>query len=327
MDYVSFGRTGMRVSRAALGCMTFGSPSWRSWVLEEEASRPIIREAVELGINLFDTADIYSFGRGEEILGKVLPEFLPRDKAVIATKVYFPMSDDPNDRGLSRRHIFASIDRSLRRLGTDYVDLYQIHRWDPNTPIEETVDALDDIVRSGKVRYVGATTTYAWQLAKALRTADLRGRARFASMQNHYNLIYREEEREVLPLCRDEGLAVLCWGPLAKGFLAGNRTREDRGGETLRAKTDDLAQGWYYDDNDFEVLDALRSVAARLGRTPAEVAVAWVASRPGVTAPLLTASSPEKLRQIVGAVGLVLDDADVAELEARYRPHRIIGHE
>ncbi|HEY4720418.1 MAG TPA: aldo/keto reductase, partial [Anaerolineae bacterium] len=260
MKYVNLGRTGLQVSRICLGTMTYGTPQWREWVLTEEASRPFIQRALELGINFFDTADMYSRGVSEEVLGRALHDFTRRDEVVIATKVFFPMGDKPNQRGLSRVHIMNAIDASLRRLGTDYVDLYQIHRWDTETPIEETLEALHDVVKSGKVRYIGASSIYAWQFAKTLYLADLHGWTRFVSMQNHYNLIYREEEREMLPLCLDQGIGVIPWSPLARGFLAGNRSR-DGGGETIRSKTDGYAAELYYQDADFVVADRAAQLA------------------------------------------------------------------
>src|SRR5215831_11908547 len=246
MQYVNLGSSGLKVSRICLGCMSYGNPSWRPWILPEETSRPFIKRALELGVNFFDTADMYSLGASEEVLGHALRDFARRDEVVVATKVFFPIGDRPNDRGLSRKHILAAIDASLRRLGTDYVDLYQIHRWDPETPIDETLAALDHLVRVGKVRYLGASSMFAWQLAQALYRADLRGWTRFVSMQNHYNLIYREEEREMLPLCREEGIAVLPWSPLARGLLTGSRRRGEKE-STTRARTDEYAQTLYTD--------------------------------------------------------------------------------
>src|SRR5436305_14125681 len=255
MEYVRFGSTGLKVSRICLGCMSYGGPTERwPWALDEAQSRPFIQRALELGINFFDTANVYSNGASEEIVGKALRDFASRDEVVIATKVYFEMGPGPNDRGLSRKHILSSIDDSLKRLGTDYVDLYQIHRWDYETPIEETLEALNDVVRAGKARYIGASSMYAYQFAKMLAASEANGWARFVSMQNHYNLIYREEEREMLPLCRAEGIGVIPWSPLARGFRAGNRRKEDCG-ETVRAKTDDYANQLYYDDSDLKVVD------------------------------------------------------------------------
>ena len=271
MDHVNLGRTGLRVSRLCLGTMTFGSTAWRGWVLPEAASRPFIRRALDAGINFFDTADMYSRGVSEEIVGRALADFTTRDQVVIATKAFFPMGDGPNDRGLSRKHLFDAIDASLRRLGTDYVDLYQIHRFDPHTPIEETLEALNDIVRAGKARYIGASSMFAWQFAQMLQVSERRGWARFVSMQNHYNLVYREEEREMLPLCRAEGIGVIPWSPLARGFLAGNRDRPaasdtPKGGETLRARLDEYAHGLYYAESDFQVVDRVVELARRRER-------------------------------------------------------------
>jgi aryl-alcohol dehydrogenase (NADP+) len=326
MEYVRFGNTGLRVSRLCLGAMTYGDPAWRSWVLPEDASRPFIKRALEHGINFFDTADMYSLGKSEEVLGRALKDFGQRDRLVIATKVYNPMSDDPNDRGLSRKHVMASIDQSLRRLGTDYVDLYQIHRWDAHTPIDETLRALDDIVRAGKARYIGASSMYAYQFAKALALADRHGWTRFVSMQNHYNLVYREEEREMMPLCREEGIAVIPWSPLARGFLAGNRRRDAPRTATEREKTDTYAHGLYYSDADYAVADACAAVAQAKGVTPAQVALAWLLRQPGVTAPIVGASKMPHLDQAVAALDIQLTDEEAAQLEAPYVPHPVLGH-
>src|SRR5512136_20387 len=266
-----------------------------SWELDEEASRPYIQRALEQGINFFDTADVYSKGSSEEILGRALKDFAAsRDEVVVATKVNQPMGPGPNQRGLSRKHIMSSIDASLQRLGTDYVDLYQIHRWDKETPIEETLDALNDVVKSGKARYIGASSMYAWQFAKALYTSDLHGWTRFVSMQPHYNLVYREEEREMLPLCRDQGIGVIPWSPLARGFLAGNRTR-DKSGETTRSKSDGFAHSMYYQDSDFKVVDRVLELANRRGTRPAQIALAWMLHQPGITTPIIGASKPHHL--------------------------------
>ena len=321
MQYLSLGRSGLKISRLCLGTMTYGDPGWRPWVLAEEASRPFIRRALEHGINFFDTADMYSLGVSEEVVGRTLRDFASRDRVVVATKAYFPMSSDPNDRGLSRKHLMTSIDNSLRRLGTDYVDLYQIHRWDPETPIEETLRALDDIVRSGKARYLGASSMSSWQFAKALYIADRRGWTRFVSMQNHYNLVYREEEREMLPLCREEGIGVIPWSPLARGFLAGNRRAGD---QTMRAKTDQYAQQMYYADADFAVADAVVEVACEKGVKPAQVALAWLLRQPGVTAPIVGASKLEQLDDAVAALEITLSDDECRRLEAPYVPHRVL---
>lgn len=325
MQYINLGKTGLKVSRICLGTMTYGSPQWRDWVLPEAESRPFIQQALEAGINFFDTADMYSKGVSEEILGQALKDFARRDQVVVATKVYNPMGDGPNDRGLSRKHIFDSIDASLQRLQTDYVDLYQIHRWDNETPIEETLEALHDVVKSGKVRYLGASSMYAWQFAKALYTADLHGWTRFVSMQNHYNLVYREEEREMLPLCRDQGIGVIPWSPLARGFLAGNR--QQRGdGATARAKSDDFAHRLYYEENDFQVVDRVMELAKNRGVAPAQIALAWLLHQPGVTAPIIGASKLQHLEDAIAAIALTLDATELAALEQPYQPHPILGH-
>ena len=294
MQYVRLGKTGMRVSRICLGTMTYGSSSWRDWVLNEDESKPFYKRALDAGINFFDTADVYSLGASEEVTGKALKEYAQRDKVVIATKVFSPMGGGPNERGLSRKHIFESIDASLRRLQTDYVDLYQIHRWDDQTPIEETLDAMNDLVRMGKVLYIGASSMFAWQFAQALHASEKHSWARFVTMQNHYNLVYREEEREMIPLCINQGIGVIPWSPLARGFLAGNRT-PDKKGETARSKSDDFAHMMYYQNADFRVLEAVESVAAERGLKPAQVALAWILNRPGVTAPIVGASKMYQL--------------------------------
>jgi len=323
MKYVNLGRTGLKVSRLCLGAMTYGDPAWRSWVLPEEAGRPFIRRAVEAGINFFDTADMYSRGVSEEIVGRAIRDFVPRrDDAVIATKVNFPMSDAPNDRGLSRKHILASIDGSLRRLGMDYVDLYQIHRWDPQTPIEETLQALHDVVRAGKARYIGASSMASWQFAKALYLADRHGWTRFVSMQNHYNLVYREEEREMLPLCREEGIGVIPWSPLARGFLAGNRRAAGKG-DTARAQTDDIAHQLYYADSDFRIVDRVVATATARGVAPAQIALAWILQQPAVTAPIIGASKMQHLDQALAALDIVLSDEEIRQLEEPYEPHSV----
>ncbi|WP_119069737.1 aldo/keto reductase [Aggregatilinea lenta] len=325
MDYVRFGKTGMKVSRLCLGMMTYGTPQWRDWVLDEEQSRPFVQRALELGINFFDTADMYSVGVSEEVTGRALRDFARRDEVIIATKVFNPMSDDVNARGLSRKHIMDAIDASLRRLGTDYVDLYQIHRWDYNTPIEETLEALHDVVKAGKARYIGASSMYAWQFAQALYTADLHGWTRFASMQNHYNLIYREEEVEMIPLCIDQGIAVIPWSPLARGFLAGNRT-PDKGGETTRSKSDEYAHTMYYGDDDFAVADRVGELAERLGYQRAQIALAWMLHKPGITSPIVGASKMPHLEQAVQALDITLSPEDIAYLEEPYQPHKVLGH-
>jgi aryl-alcohol dehydrogenase (NADP+) len=325
MDYVRLGSTGLKVSRLCLGCMTYGSKKWRDWILEEEESRPFFRRALEMGINFFDTADMYSVGVSEEITGRALRDFAQRDKVVIATKVFNPMGDDPNQKGLSRKHIHHAIDDSLRRLGTDYIDLYQIHRFDYETPIEETLRALDDVVRAGKALYIGASSMFAYQFTKMLKTSDALGLARFVSMQNHYNLVYREEEREMLPLCREEGIGVIPWSPLARGFLAGNRRAQDFG-DTVRAKTDDYAQKLYYQPSDFTVVERVTEIAKHRGVPNAQVALAWLLRQPGITAPIIGASKMRHLEDAVAALSLKLEDAELKALAGPYQPHPVLGH-
>ena len=325
MDYVRLGASGLKVSRICLGAMTYGDPAWRSWILSEEASRPFIKRALEYGITFFDTADMYSLGMSEEVLGRALKDFASRDQVVVATKAYYPMSDDPNDRGLSRKHLMSSIDASLRRLGMDYVDLYQIHRWDVETPIEETLRALDDIVGSGKARYIGASSMMSWQFAKALYLADRYGWTRFVSMQNHYNLVYREEEREMLPLCREEGVGVVPWSPLARGFLAGNRKRGSERAATEREKSDTFAHNLYYTDADYDVVDRVVEIARLRGVAPAQIALAWLLHKPGVTAPIVGASKMDQLDQAIDALSITLSDEDIRALEEPYRPHGVLG--
>lgn len=294
--------------------------------LDEEQSRPFIRRALELGINFFDTADMYSLGVSEEVTGRALRDFARRDEIVLATKVYFPIGRGQNNRGLSRKHIMEAIDNSLRRLGTDYVDLYQIHRWDSETPIEETMEALHDVVKAGKARYIGASSMFAWQFAKAQYTADLHGWTRFVSMQNHYNLIYREEEREMLSFCIDQGVGAIPWSPLARGFLSGNRTRDSKG-ESLRAQTDTYAHDMYYRENDFDVMERLVAVAERMPNAkPAQVALAWLLHRPGITAPIIGASKMSHLEDAVTAVSIKLSTEEMQLLEEPYRPHPVLGH-
>ena len=324
MNYVNLGRSGLKVSRLCLGCMTYGRSSWRPWVLDEDKARPFIRRALDAGINFFDTADMYSIGTSEEVLGRALKDFARRDDVVIATKVNFAMSDAPNDRGLSRKHILSAIDASLKRLGTDFVDLYQIHRADPTTPIEETIAALDEVVRAGKALHVGASTMPAWQLAKYLFTADRMGAARFVSMQNHLNLVYREEEREMMPLCRDQGVGMIPYSPMARGFLAGNRTPGVAGkrGDTVRANSDQYADEYYFGDADFAVAEAVAKVAAQRGVKPAQVALAWVLAQPGVTAPIIGASKDGQLEDAIAALDIVLGGEEMAAIEAPYRPRK-----
>jgi aryl-alcohol dehydrogenase-like predicted oxidoreductase len=325
MEYQRLGTSGLKVSRICLGTMTYGSTKWRDWVLEEDESRPFIQRALELGINFFDTADAYSLGVSEEILGRALRDFTRREEMVIASKVFFPMGDKPNQGGLSRVHIMNAIDDSLRRLGTEYIDLYQIHRWDPDTPIEETLEALHDVVKSGKVRYIGASSMYAWQFTKCLYLADLQRWTRFVAMQNHYNLVYREEEREMLPLCQEEGIGVIPWSPLARGFLSGNRSHQDWG-ETPRAKSDGFAHHMYYQESDFEVVDRVVEIAEQRGVTPSQIALAWLLHQPGVTSPIIGASKMEHLEQDVAALEIKLSSEELQILEQPYRPHPVLGH-
>lgn len=332
MQHINLGRTGLRVSRICLGTMTFGSPKWRAWVLAEDESRPFIQRALDAGINFFDTADMYSVGVSEEIVGRAIHDFTKRDQVVLATKAFFPMGEGPNDRGLSRKHLFDAMDASLRRLRTDYVDLYQIHRFDPHTPIEETLAALNDIVRAGKARYIGASSMYAWQFAQMLQLSEQRGWARFVSMQNHYNLIYREEEREMLPLCRAEGVGVIPWSPLARGFLAGNRNRQDtptdtKDGDTLRAKTDSYAHNLYYTEVDFRVVDRVTALARKRGVAAAQIALAWMLRQPGVTAPIVGTTKAEHLDAAIASLDVTLDDDECALLEEPYVPHPVLGHQ
>jgi aryl-alcohol dehydrogenase-like predicted oxidoreductase len=319
------GSTGLTVSRICLGMMSYGDHASRRWFLDEQAAQPIVEHAVEAGVTFFDTADVYSNGVSEEITGRLLARLFPRrEDYVLATKVYFSTGPGPNDEGLSRKHVLAAIDASLERLGTDYVDLYQIHRWDSETPIEETMEALHDVVRSGKARYIGASSMFAWQLAKAQHTADTHGWTRFASMQNHYNLVYREEEREMIPLCLDQGVGVIPWSPLARGLLAGNRARDGER-RTVRAESDEYAER-LYDDDDFDVVDAVRTVAEERGLPPAQIALAWLLSKPAVTAPIVGATKLAHLEDAVAAVDVTLSEDEIATLEAPYRPHPIRGH-
>ena len=324
---MSLGSTGVRVSPICLGMMTYGAKSWREWVLEEDDARPFVQRAVEAGINFFDTADVYSLGESERITGKLLREFQPRrEELVIATKVFNPMSDGPNDRGLSRKHIFASIDASLKRLGVDYVDLYQIHRFDKETPIEETCEALSDVVKAGKALYLGASSMYAWQFQKMLNFQATNGLARYVTMQNHYNLVYREEEREMIPLCLDQKIGCIPWSPLARGFLTGSRKRGDGKSETLRARTDDFGHGLYYRETDFDVVDRVVEIAAQRNVKPAQVALAWVLSKPAVSAPIVGASKLYQLEDALHAVELKLTPEEIQRLEEPYEAHPVLGH-
>jgi len=325
MDYLRLGKSGLEVSRICLGTMTYGSTKWRDWVLDEDESRPFIQRAIELGINFFDTADAYSLGVSEEILGRALKDFARREEVVVASKVFFPMGDKPNQGGLSRVHIMNAIDNSLHRLGTDYIDLYQIHRWDPETPIEETLEALHDVVKAGKVRYIGASSMYSWQFAKSLYLADIHGWTRFVAMQNHYNLVYREEEREMLPLCRAEGIGVIPWSPLARGFLSGNRSRQEWG-QTPRSKSDGFAHEMYYQETDFEVVERVIGIANQRGVAASQIALAWLLHQPGVTAPIIGASQMEHLEQDVAALDISLSREELDLLQEPYQPHPVLGH-
>ena len=324
MDYTRLGKSGLQVSRLCLGMMTYGSTDWREWILGEEECNEHVKKALELGINFFDTANVYSIGVSEELTGKALKKYAKRDEVVIATKVFFKMADHVNGNGLSRKHIMDQVDASLKRLGTDYIDLYQIHRWDYHTPIEETLEALHDVVKAGKVRYIGASSMYAWQFAKSLYLADLHGWSRFISMQNHYNLIYREEEREMNPLCVDQGIGLIPWSPLARGMVTGNRTRE--GTNTLRSKTDDFGAKMYYHDSDFDVADAIGEVAENKGVSRAQVGLAWLLQKPNVAAPIIGTSKVHHLEDAAKAVNVSLTDDEIAKLEEHYRPHPILGH-
>ena len=326
MDYVNLGRSGLKVSRLCLGMMSFGTPAWRTWVLSEDSSRPIIRGALEHGINFFDTADMYSEGVSEEVLGRTMRDFAKRDEIVVATKVFYPLGKHANAGGLSRKHILQAIDDSLRRLGMEYVDLYQIHRHDPVTPIEETLEALHDVVKAGKARYIGASSMYAWQFARLLYTQRMRGWTQFVSMQNHYNLIYREEEREMNPFCRAEGIGLIPWSPLARGFLAGNR-RRGRQDATLREQHDGFGHQLYYSGADYDVAERVASVAERNQVLPIQIALAWILRQPGVIAPIVSVTRGEQLEQLIAAVSIRLSDEDAAEVQAPYRPHPVLGHQ
>ena len=326
MQYVNLGKTGLKVSRLCLGMMSYGDKKWREWVLDEKEALPFVKRALEAGINFFDTADMYSVGESEKITGSLLKKLnVRREDVIVATKVCNPMGDGPNERGLSRKHILDSIDASLRRLGLDHVDLYQTHRWDPGTPIHETMEALNDVVRAGKARYIGASSMYAWQFAQALHTSDLRGTARFVSMQNHYNLVYREEEREMIPLCLDRGIGLLPWSPMARGFFAGDRTRGG-GGETVRARNDLFANGLYFREEDFTVAERAWEVAKARGVTASQIALAWLLNKPHVTAPIIGATKMDHLDQAIAALEIKLSDEEIKRLEEPYQPHPILGH-
>ena len=325
MKYATFGRTGLTVSRICLGCMSYGSPRWRPWVLDAQQAMPFFRRAIEHGINFFDTADMYSLGASEEVTGRALREYARLEEIVISTKVRFPMNDRPNMSGLSRKHIVQGCEASLKRLGVETIDLYHIHRFDPQTPIDETLAALDSLLHQGKVRYIGASSGYAWQFAQALSTSDLRGWARFVSMQNHYNLIYREEEREMIPLCVKEGVGMIPWSPLARGLLAGGRKSLDDRSSTTRAETDKYAAELYDEPSDWNVVEAVRRVAAARQVSTSEVALSWLLAKPGVVAPIIGATKLEHLDVAVRSVDLSLSLEEMKALEEPYRPHPVRG--
>ncbi|MBY0488539.1 MAG: aldo/keto reductase [Gemmatimonadaceae bacterium] len=326
MRYTTLGTAGMSVSRICLGCMTYGTSAWRPWVLDEAEARPFFKKAVEAGITFFDTADMYSLGVSEEVTGRALREYARLEEIVIATKVFHAMGPGQNMAGLSRKHIVQACEASLKRLGIETIDLYQIHRFDPKTPIEETLAALDHLVQSGKVRYIGASSGWAWQFAKALSTSDAKGFARFATMQNHYNLLYREEEREMIPLCLAEGVGALPWSPLARGLLAGTRRSITDRSASTRAETDTYGHTLYEDENDWAIVEAVRTVAEGRGIPMAQVALAWLLSKPVVTAPIVGASKLAQLDDAIAAVDVVLSAEEIALLEAPYRPHAVRGH-
>ena len=325
MKTTILGRTGMRVSRLCLGCMSYGTPDWRPWVLDENQSRPFFKRAIEAGINFFDTSDMYSLGVSEEVTGRLLREMANLDECVIATKVFFPPNDRPNMGGLSRKHIQQACEASLRRLGVETIDLYQLHRLDPHTPIEETLRALDDLVRQGKVRHVGCSSAYAWEVATALGISAREGLARFDTMQNHYNLVYREEEREMMPLCEAEGIAVIPWSPLARGLLAGSRKALDDKSGTTRQGSDGLTDFLYNEPSDWDVVEAVLGVAKERGVAPAQVALAWMLGKSFITAPIIGATKLGHLEDAIAATELSLSDEEIARLEAPYRPHAVKG--
>jgi len=332
MKYVRLGNSGLKVSKICLGCMSFGSSEWREWVLNEPESKPFIKRALELGINFFDTADVYSLGKSEEVLGNALKEFAPgkRNELVIASKVCLPMNETPNGSGLSRKHIMESVDESLRRLGTDYLDIYQFHRWDPETPLEETIDTFHDLIRAGKIRYVGGSSCYAWQFSKAVHLAKERG-FNFISMQNHYNMIYREEEREMIPFCNSEGIGLIPWSPLARGVLSGKWKRTDVSieGETIRSQTDSLIKSRYNAtrENDFDVIERVVELANKKKVSPSQLSLAWLMNKPGVSAPIIGATKMSHLEEAVEAVSIEITAEEMKYLEELYKPHPISGHQ
>src|SRR5688572_8461861 len=326
MQYINLGKTGMKVSRLCLGMMSYGSKKWREWILEEEESKPFIKRALDAGINFFDTADVYSLGESERVTGNILKDLgVRRENIVVATKVNGQMSDDINDKGLSRKHILDSIDKSLQRLQMDYVDLYQIHRWDYETPIEETMEALNDVVRAGKARYIGASSMFAWQFARSLHVSETHGWTKFISMQNHYNLVYREEEREMIPLCQEQGIGLIPWSPMARGFFAGDRKR-DGGGETVRSNNDPFAKGLYFREEDFSVADRAADVAKQRGVSASQIALVWVLNKPFVHSPIIGATKMDHLDQAIAALEIELSDDEIKRLEEPYKPHPVLGH-
>jgi len=326
MQYTNLGKTGMKVSRLCLGMMSYGSKKWRDWVLNEEEAKPFIKRALDAGINFFDTADVYSLGESEKVTGNLLRHFgVKRDTVIVATKVNNQMSDEVNDHGLSRKHIMDSIDKSLQRLQMDYVDLYQIHRWDDETPIEETMEALNDVVRAGKARYIGASSMFAWQFAKSLHVSESNGWTKFISMQNHYNLVYREEEREMIPLCQDQGIGLIPWSPMARGFFAGDRKRGG-GGASERANSDPFANGLYFREEDFSMVERAAEVAKERGVTASQIALAWVLNKPHVNSPIVGATKMEHLDQAIAALDIKLSEDEVKRLEEPYKPHPVLGH-
>jgi aryl-alcohol dehydrogenase-like predicted oxidoreductase len=329
MDYVRLGGSGLTVSRLALGCMSYGDPKWRPWILDEAAAQPFFKRAIDAGITLFDTADMYSLGVSEEVTGRALKAMARREEVVIATKVNYPMGDGPNMAGLSRKHILQACDASLRRLGVEAIDLYQIHRFDPAVPVDETLEALNDLVRLGKVRYIGASSGSAWRMAQALSVSERRGWARFISMQNHYNLIYREEEREMIPLCLHEGIGLIPWSPLARGLLTRPRSADSRvrGSQSSRATSDDYSPTLYDHPGDWDVVDAVDRIARTRNVSMAEVGLAWLISRPGVVAPIIGATKLDHLETAIRALGLTLTSDERAALDKAYRPHAVRGHD
>jgi len=326
MQYTNLGKTGMKVSRLCLGMMSYGAKSWREWVLDEEQAKPFIRRALDAGINFFDTADVYSQGESEKVTGNLLKFFgVRRENVIVATKVNGQMSEDINAKGLSRKHILDSIDKSLKRLQMDYVDLYQIHRWDYETPIEETMEALNDVVRAGKARYIGASSMFAWQFAKAQSTAQSHSWSRFVSMQDHYNLVYREEEREMIPLCLDQGVGLIPWSPMARGFFAKNR-KPGGGGETTRANSDPFANQLYFREEDFAIANLANEIGDARGVSGSQIALAWILSKPHIDSPIIGATKMDHLDQAIAALDIKLSEDDIKRLEEPYKPHPILGH-